>query len=150
MLKVNRIFIEGSNGTCDDSAYLFVKNTLKRRYGNAVTFAFDFETAEIIKKLEDAGFKAKLDGYTWNISEPEDYVKGKEVFVDGSFSTVRMIVKDVITHKGSKLAKVVYADRPRMKAVHIYIPTEENFQKEICKYIGIGGWEALKCLEANT
>jgi predicted 2-oxoglutarate/Fe(II)-dependent dioxygenase YbiX len=144
MLKVNRILILGGDGNCNDKAYPFVTNILKRRYGNAVTFAFDFETEQIITQLGDAGFKAALDGYSWNISEPEDFTKGKEVFIDSTFSIVKMIVKDVINYKGSKLAKVVYADRPRKKAVHIYIPTLEEFQKDVCKSVGIGGWEALQ------
>jgi len=55
MLKIKRIAIKEGQGHCGDKVYPFVRDVLKRRYGNSVTFCFDWEVDNIINQLKEKG-----------------------------------------------------------------------------------------------
>jgi hypothetical protein len=135
MKTIQRIFIKNQQGDCSDKAYEFVKNNLKRRYGNAVTFALAEETEAIIKQLQDAGFECKYDGYSWSIMEPSDYIVEGIISITSSFGiNVPLQIVDIIEdNKYSKRAKVKYVDFPRKRAFFIKAQTQDTFIEELKK-----------------
>jgi hypothetical protein len=144
MIKIKRINILEGQGHCGDKVYPFVSETLKRRYGNAVTFCFDWELENIINQFKEAGFTAKDDNYNITISEPEDYQIGKTVLIEGMLGNVPMLVKeikDVAVH--GKIAKVEYVNYPKKHGVWIKVKTQKELEDEILKY-GIGMLEVYK------
>uniref|UniRef100_A0A6H1ZBA9 Uncharacterized protein n=1 Tax=viral metagenome TaxID=1070528 RepID=A0A6H1ZBA9_9ZZZZ len=144
MITIKRIAIEGGSSTCCDKAYHFVSKVLKRRYGNSVTFAFDWEVAAIIKKFKEAGFIAKDDNYSIKVFEPEDYKVGNTILADSFLGFVPLVIKEIFTSdEGNLTANVKYARYPRKRSINIYIKTKEEMEREILKY-GKGMLEEYK------
>lgn len=141
MLTVKRIYIEGGRGTVGDTAYSFVDKVLKRRYGNSVTFALDFEAEEVIAEIKKAGFNCGLDGYEWNLSEPSDFVPGKMVYVEGDFGMVKVVVKELVPSDKRGIRAKVNIPNSRKQAVFVSIPSQEEFEYKIRKEVGLGGLE---------
>lgn len=133
MKTIKRIYIKNQNGTCGDPAYHFVKNVLKRRYGNGVTFELDSENGKVLQSLKEAGFQADYDGFSWPIMEPADFEPGKTITQINDFAMrVNLVIKEVLTDpKHGVIAKVKYADRPRKRTFWIKAQTQESFVKQL-------------------
>lgn len=144
MLKIKRIDILEGQGHCGDKVYPFVSEVLKRRYGNAVTFCFDWELEKVIAQFKEAGFTAKDDNYDITISEPEDYQEGKTVSLEGMLGNIPMLVKEVKEDSvHGKIAKVKYVNYPKKHGIWVKVKTQQQFEDEILKY-GLGMLEAYK------
>jgi len=135
MKTIKRILItgEGQNGTVSDPAYRFVKDVLKRRYGNSVTFAEAGELDEVVNKIRAAGYEAEYDGFEWNVMEPSDYSPGNVVEVSNDFvMKIKLRVIEVRDdEKHGRIAKVKYVERPRKRAIWVKAQTEESFEAEM-------------------
>ena len=144
MLKIKRIGIKEGQGHCGDKVYPFVNQVLKRRYGNSVTFCFDWESENIINQFKEAGFTAYDDNYNITISEPKDYEIGKTIYCEGMIGDIPMLVKEIKDDNiHGRIAKVKYVNYPRKHGIWIKIKSKETLEKEILNY-GEGMLEAFK------
>ena len=144
MLKIKRIGIKEGQGHCGDKVYPFVRDVLKRIYGNSVTFCFDWEIGNIINQFKEAGFTAYDDNYNIAVSEPSDFEIGKTVLIDGMLGNIPMLVKEIKDNNiHGKIAKVKYVNYPRKHGIWIKVKTQKTFEDEISKY-GQGMLEEYK------
>lgn len=144
MLKIKRIAIKEGQGHCGDKVYPFVRDVLKRRYGNSVTFCFDWEIDNIINQFKEKGFNAYDDEYNITISEPKDYQIGNTIYCEGMIGDIPMLVKEIkddVIH--GRIAEVKYVNYPRKHGIWIKIKSSETLEKEILNY-GEGMLESFK------
>ncbi len=144
MLNIKRLQIKGGQGHCGDKVYPFVRDILKRRYGNSVTFCFDWEMNNIINQFKEAGFTAYDDNYNVKITEPKDYEKGKIVYLEGMLGDIPMLVKELkddVIH--GRIVKVKYVNYPKKHGVWVKVKTKDILEGEILKY-GEGMFQAFK------
>jgi hypothetical protein len=144
VLKIKRVRITEGQGHCGDKVCPFVSEVLKRRYGNSVTFCFDWELENIISQFKNAGLTAYNDNYDISISEPIDFEIGKTVLIDGILGNIPMLVKEITDDNlHGRIAKVKYINYPRKHAIWILVKTQKILEDEISKY-GQGMIEAYK------
>ena len=144
MITIKRLGIKEGQGHCGDKVYPFVRDVLKRRYGNSVTFCFDWEVDNIINQFKEVGFTAYDDNYNITISEPKDYQIGSVVLCEGMLGNIPMLVKEIqddVTH--GKIAKIKYVKFPRKHGIWIKVKTQKTFEDEILHY-GEGMLESFK------
>lgn len=135
MLIIKRIGIKEGQGHCGDKVYPFVSQVLKRRYGNAVTFCFDYEVEKIINQFKEAGFTAYDDNYTIKLTEPKDFKIDNIVYVEGMFGNIPIIVKEIKEDSiHGIIAKVKYQQYPRKHAIWIKVKSQNELESEIGKY----------------
>jgi len=147
MLKIKRIGIKEGQDHCGDKVYSFVRDTLKRRYGNAVTFCFDWELEKIINQFKEVGFTAYDDNYNITISEPKDYEIGNTVYCEGMLGDIPMLVKEIKDDNiHGRIAKVKYVNYPKKHGIWIKIKAKETLEGEILRY-GEGMLQAFKSKE---
>ncbi len=144
MVKVNRIWIKEGKGHCGDPVFPYVHEVMKRTYGNGVIFAIEEEKEDILAELATQGFTAKLDGYIFSIMEPNDYMIGNIINVNGLIGNIPMVIKELDCIEGRKAVKAKYVKYPRKRAVWMFATTAKEFKGEIIKSVGIGCWEKFK------
>jgi hypothetical protein len=144
MLTIKRIGITEGQGHCGDKVYPFVRDTLKRRYGNSVTFCFDWEVDKIIQQFKDVGFIAYDDNFIIKVTEPSDFKVDGLIYCEGMIGDIPMTIKEIKDDNiHGRIAKVKYVNYPRKHGIWIKVKTQGQFENEILKY-GEGLLEALK------
>ena len=144
MLNIKRIGIREGQGHVGDKVYPFVRDVLKRRYGNSVTFCFDWELENIISQFKEKGFNAYDDNYNIKLSEVKDFQIGNIVYLEGMLGDIPMLVKEIKEDNiHGRIAKVKYVNYPRKHGIWIKIKSNETLENEILQY-GEGMLQAYK------
>lgn len=140
MLNIKRIFVKAGEERSEErmKAYRFVKDEMKRRWGNSVTFCFEWEVEEFIDELKEAGFEAYDDDFKIRLNEPEDFEVGKDVYLEGMLGNIKMVVKEKAQVDGKDAVRVKYADRPRKKGVWVRPVTQAEVDEQIKEKYGEG------------